>query len=116
VSGILMMLVTGGMAASVSPTAANGTNSAFGETPIEVTTNTVTVAVQGGLAPYTYAWSKVVGDDVTITAPTGATTAFTETQPPGTTLAGTYRATVTDATGKTAFADCSVQLLFIQLD
>lgn len=110
-----MLLVTGGMAASASPTTATGEESGTPPTPLEVTTNTVTVSVQGGIAPYTYAWSKVVGADVTITAPTSATTAFTETREPGTILSGTYRCTVTDAAMLTARVDVIVTLNFVDI-
>jgi hypothetical protein len=109
-----MLMVSGGMAVSLSDTNVTGSGESTGGS-IHVTSETVTATVSGGLAPYTYAWSRVIGDEVTITAPTSATTAFTETQHPDLILTGTYRCTVTDATTKTAQADCTVTLTFTDI-
>ena len=114
-SGVLALMVTGGMVATVSPLEATGSVSGFPPTAITATTNTVTVTVQGGLAPYSYAWAKTDGDTVTVTAPTSATTAFTETEPPGVIFFATYRCTATDATGRTVAVDVPVTLNFIDL-
>lgn len=108
-------MVTGGMVATVSPAEATDSVSGFPPTAITATSNTVTVTAQGGLAPYTYAWTKTDGDTVTVTAPTSNATAFTETEPPGVTFYATYRCTVTDSTGKTASVEVPVRLSFVDL-
>ena len=109
-----MLLVGGGMAVSLSDTNVTGSGTSLGP-PFEVTSETTSATVAGGLAPYTYAWAKVTGDDMTITAPTGSTTAFSSTQTPDLILSGVYRCTVTDATMKTASADCTVTLTFTDI-
>jgi hypothetical protein len=114
VSGILMLMVTGGMAVSLSPSSVSGTGESTGAA-ITVTSATTTASVQGGIAPYTYAWAKVIGDDMTITAPTSATTAFSSEEVPDLILSGTYRCTVTDAAGITARADVAVTLNFVDI-
>jgi hypothetical protein len=73
-----------------------------------VTTDTVTVTALGGTGPYTYAWTTVSGDTFTVTAPTGATTAFQTTVAVGEDKSGIYRCTVTDDVAATYTVDVSV--------
>jgi hypothetical protein len=70
-----------------------------------------TCTVNGGTAPYTYAWTYASGDNMTITAPTSATTGFQSGVTPGNEKDGTFICTVTDATGKTAQGAVSVTLV-----
>lgn len=109
-----MLMVTGGMAVSLSESSVSGTGESTGA-PITATSDTVTATVSGGISPYTYAWTKVVGDDMTITAPTSATTAFSSEETPDLVLFGTYRCTVTDAADLTASADVAVTLNFVDI-
>lgn len=64
---------------------------------VNITTNTITVTPTGGVAPYTYAWSYVSGDAVTVLSPTSAATQFRS----NTTASAVYACTVTDSTGGT---------------
>lgn len=113
-SGVLAILVTGGMVATVSPTGANASGSGVPPTPLLLTTNSVTVSVQGGNGPYTYAWANVAGTLVNVTSPTAATTTFSKTEPPGKNIFATYRCTVTDSRGRTASVDVPVAMLFLE--
>jgi hypothetical protein len=74
------------------------------------TTPTRTVTAAGGTAPYTYAWTKVSGDTLTVNSPTAAATTFTGTPGVGNTLQAVYRCTVTDNVAATATVDVSVSI------
>jgi hypothetical protein len=74
--------------ASVSP------GYATGAAKVNITTNSVTVTPNGGVAPYSYAWTYVSGDAFTVLSPTSATTAFRSTSA----SEGVYKCTVTDST------------------
>lgn len=74
--------------ASISPAVATGTGK------VNITTNSVTCTPSGGVAPYSYAWSFVEGDAVTVISPTSASTAFRS----NTTSGSVYACTVTDST------------------
>jgi hypothetical protein len=79
-----------------------------------ITSNSTTVTPSGGTSPYSYAWTKVTGDTLTVTSPTAASTTFsTSGLGEGNFVAATYRCTVTDSTTPTALtatADVSVTL------
>ena len=80
-------------------------------TTSSITTDNVTATVSGGVAPYTYAWTKVSGSTLTVTAATSATTAFTATgMAQGETRDAVYRCTVTDSTPATAQADVIITI------
>jgi hypothetical protein len=76
-------------------------------------TRTVTATPNGGVAPYTYLWTRTDGGSHAwnITSPTSATTAFSTLVSTNTEQTATFICTVTDATGQSAasgavFADC----------
>lgn len=73
-------------------------------------TPAVTISVTGGTTPYTYAWTKVSGDTMTVANPTGASTGFSATVGYGDSLNATYRCTITDAAGRTKTVDVGVTL------
>lgn len=104
----------GSLIATASPGAANGF--VFVAEPASltsvVTSNNVTVTAAGGTAPYTYSWTKVSGDTLTVTAPTADTTQFTATLFKNTERAATYRCTVTDALLATDSVDVAVFLSY----
>lgn len=85
-----------GMQISRSPTQAVGTVDG-GTDPI--TTNPITITVSGGVGPYTFAWSHLSGDVMTIDSPSSDVTTFTGTPsgPEFATLTAIYRCTVTDS-------------------
>lgn len=68
-----------------------------------VTTESVTVTVTGGVAPLTYFWEDELGSDWTVANSTAATTTFTALQvEAGDTATNRFRCIVTDASGATA--------------
>lgn len=71
-----------------------------------VTTQPVTASPGGGLAPYSYAWEKLVGSsDWSILAPTAQSTAFRCTGvTPGEDFTANFQVTVTDARGRSSTA------------
>jgi hypothetical protein len=94
----------GALVATVDTSSVAGTRTGSGL----VTTDTVTVTASGGTGPYTYAWTKVSGDTFTVTAPTGAATAFEVTVALGETQNAVYKCTVTDSVAATYNISVSV--------
>jgi hypothetical protein len=79
------------------------------------TTASTTVTVTGGVSPYSYAWTLLEGDSITVTSPTSASTTFSTNSliSEGMIYFSTYRCTVTDSTSGTpltATADVFVTL------
>jgi hypothetical protein len=91
----------------LSPTTeVNGFSSAGGT--VSVTTASVLASPSGGIAPYTYAWTRIDASAYTWTigSAAAATTSFTGTNiPDGVATFATFRVTVTDAAGRKATAD-----------
>ena len=101
----------GTLTASVSPTTAVGTSDQASGT---VTSNAVVVTASGGTGPYTYAWSQVSGDTITINAPTSNSTSFTgNPASPDGSLSGVFKCTVTDdsAPAETFVINVSVSII-----
>lgn len=78
------------------------------------TSNQATANVEGGVGPFTFAWTRVSGDIFTINDPTSDTTTFTAIGSSGEDLSGTYRVTVTDTGNGNAeeTGDVSVRFVF----
>lgn len=93
----------GGFTLGISPASAYGYSNTS-----PVTSESVTVTPTGGVAPFTYAWTKLSGSG-SINSPTTATTTFNANVPDGDSLIGNYRCTATDAIGSFATADCDVE-------
>lgn len=85
---------------TVSPTGATGFANSAGTTMAR--SNTVTVTVTGGVAPYTFAWTYVSGDVVTCNAPTAAATTFSATLSASESRYAEWKCRVTDAAGVVA--------------
>jgi hypothetical protein len=94
----------GALVATTNKSSVAGTRVGAGS----VTTAIVTVTASGGTSPYTYAWTKVSGDTFTVTAPTGAATAFQITVAVAETKSAVYRCTVTDDVAATYTVDVGV--------
>jgi len=62
----------------------------------------VTATPSGGVAPFTYSWTRVSGLSSTATTPTAATSAFSRFVGVGESASEEWRCTVTDALGTTA--------------
>lgn len=90
------------LSATASPTFCSG----VGDSPsaIDVTTQATTATPAGGVAPYTYAWSRTGGDtDVNALGPTAQTTGFQVSNiNPSEEKEATFICTITDAAGSTA--------------
>lgn len=93
---------------NVAPSSVSGS----GNSPsmVTVTSAIATATPTGGTAPYTYAWAKVSGDTLTVTAPTSASTSFRAGVLPGDVKFANYRCTVTDKNGLTADDDVEIML------
>ena len=87
--------------ASASPISAGG----FGHSGV-VQTNTVTVTPAGGTGPYTYAWTYVSGDAVTVLSPSSAATKFSS----ATGAEAVYKCTVTDSLLATAVVNVGISI------
>lgn len=75
------------------------------------TTGTASVVTaSGGTSPYTYAWTKVSGDTLTVTSATSASTTFSGTPGANNTLQAVYRCTVTDDVAATTTVDVNVTI------
>jgi hypothetical protein len=86
---------------AVSPSDTGGGNFV----PGTITTGSVTATPTGGLAPFTYAWTRLSGDPANPTAPTNATTSFSLFANDPASFSAVFRCTVTDSLGTTATAD-----------
>lgn len=95
------------MGLSITPSFVLGERGTVGQ----VTSSSATATPSGGTGPYTYAWSKLYGDDMTVLAPTSATTAFRKGLGAGESASATYRCTATDKNGLTATANVGVSLI-----
>lgn len=72
--------------------------------------STITGTATGGSGVYsTYAWTKVSGDTMTLSGASSASTTFSS----ATSKAATYRLTVTDSLGATAFQDIGITIIIV---
>lgn len=72
VSGVWQTIFSS-LSAAVDTTSVDG----YGINPPETVTSTqVTCTASGGTSPYTYAWTHVSGDVITVDSPTAAATTF----------------------------------------
>jgi predicted phage tail protein len=79
-----------------------------------VETGSSTATPSGGLGPYSYAWSKVSGDTMTVSSPTTAGTGFgSPTMAPGGYSSAVYQCTCTDSAGQVASTTISVAFAFL---
>lgn len=81
----------------------NAYGSAANAAAVTVSTNSVTVTVEGGTPPYTYAWAKTGGDggDWAAASPSSGTTSFRRTLVgAGDTYIAYFACTVTDSRGQ----------------
>ena len=87
------------MSASASPVDFNAYQSS--SSPIDITTGQATASPQGGVAPFTYAWSSATG--WTVVSPAAATTGFRADDVPAfESASATFDCTITDSTGASA--------------
>jgi hypothetical protein len=67
----------------------------------------------GGVAPYTYAWTRLSGSSPAISSSTAQNPTWSETVFDGTDSISTWRVTVTDSATTTAFTDITVTLTWL---
>lgn len=75
-----------------------------------ITTDGALATPSGGLAPYTYVWAKLSGDNITVNSPASASTSFTGSVPADSTRSAIFRCTCTDSLGTSAHGDITVTL------
>mgnify|MGYP003500327461 CR=1 FL=1 len=92
-------------AASASPISATGSGLSG-----VVQTNIVTVTPAGGTGPYTYAWTYVSGDAVTVLSPSSAATKFSS----ATGAEAVYKCTVTDSLAATAVVNVGISIISLR--
>lgn len=115
-SGTLRTVFT---AMSAAPSAPNvyGTAGSFGPGGVFVQSSPVTVTVSGGVAPFTYAWTRDSGSaTINATLPAAATTRFSATVPYDSEVSANFVCTVTDANGATATASVLATLTHVGLN
>lgn len=95
-------VVYGALIATVSTTDVSG----FDQAPGAPTSDPVTCTPEGGTAPYSYLWSKVSGDTVTILNSTSATTEFSFINNTSSFVSksAVYHCRVTDATSTVVYS------------
>lgn len=93
--------IGGDLSISLSPSSYSGPNPS----------GTITGTASGGSGVYsTYAWTKVSGTTMTLSAPSSASTTFNSG---GVSKSATYRLTVTDSLGATAYQDISIIIIVV---
>jgi len=101
---VTVTITRAGFSVALSPTEL----SRFGAYSTQ-TTGGVTATAANGAGGYSYAWTKVSGDPITINSPSSATTTFTAAGLAyGETRSAIFRCTTTDLSASTATADISV--------
>jgi hypothetical protein len=76
-----------------------------------LTSNLLTINAVGGTAPYTYAWIKLSGDDISISSTTSEIVSFSASGSNGEKSA-IYRCTVTDVPLAVSIVDVNILFLF----
>ncbi len=77
----------------------------------EIFTPGVTATPSGGTGPYAYAWTRVSGSTLSVSAPLSASTTFSYYSAAAEWVANSvYRVTVTDSTGATATRDITIDI------
>ena len=103
----------GGRVSTLSASLSGSSASASGTGGGPFTTNSITVTASGGTAPYTYSWSKVSGDTMTISSSTAATVSWTDSGTAPSSLNSVWKCTVTDSASRTVdSANVSVSISF----
>lgn len=116
-SGVMLQSVdvAAGSGATAYPSSVSKTISSSDGLSHTATTPITTVTATG-TAPFTHAWALASGDaSITITSPTGASTAFSASLAPGEAKTGTFTDTVTDANGVVSTASVTVTLHHVDL-
>jgi hypothetical protein len=92
--------ITSLMTASATPTNV-GFVKVGGGTSV-LTSDATTATPTGGTGPFTYVWSQVGGDSMTINTPNAASTTFSKSVPDAAGFTGYFVCTITDSLGAVA--------------
>lgn len=110
----VLRTVWSAMEVSASPSEVSKTTASKSGTPANLTSPPVSVSIDGGVSPFTYAWSTLSGDAIA-DSPTASTTTFTANLLPGDESVTEAQVTVTDDAGATATATCTITLHYVDL-
>ncbi|WP_408953170.1 hypothetical protein [Lysobacter sp. Hz 25] len=75
-----------------------------------VTAGNYTVTGSGGNSALSYSWVRISGDAINISSTTAQTVSWSASVSKGSTLSATFRCTVSDTSGQSAFIDVGVSL------
>jgi hypothetical protein len=95
------------MSLSVTPEVSGSSGSPSGGV---ITSAAAFATPTGGTGPYTYAWTIVSGNALTVNTPNSANTSFRSSVGPGNSKFAVYRCTCTDSLGTTADDTVNVTL------
>lgn len=115
VTGVLGMLAGGSTRAPLAVSANNveRNRSGIGVEGEITTTQSPNVTAKGGTGSYSYLWTQVSGDTVTISSDTAQNPAWTATVAEFDPNESTWRVTVTDGASDTASFDITVTMTWI---
>ncbi|WP_036109933.1 PKD domain-containing protein [Lysobacter capsici] len=92
----------------------NSYGSAFANEPapgsMNVGAGNYTVSGSGGTGALSYSWARIGGDVINISSTTAQTVSWSASIPKNTSKSATFRCTVTDTAGQSAFHDVTVYL------
>ena len=114
-SGIQMALLgaSGGPPLSVTADDAIGYADGPASSGFVVTNNSTNTTAAGGVAPYTYAWSRVSGASPSISSTTAQNPGWSATVFDGVESVSVWRVTVTDSVSSTTYVDIGVYLTWV---
>jgi hypothetical protein len=114
-AGGTLRLVFTTLKGSVTPATINKTQGfMFAGATRTITTPAATINVEGGVPPYTFAWTRLSGAaDIAADTPAGPTTTFTATLTAPEHVTAVYEGKATDSVGATFAGQVAVDINFV---